>query len=202
MNTRSHLLVRAMATLVTVGVTSTMAGTPLLSNGSFEEQRAGTSVVNPREDRTTFTDWRIFNIGTPPAAEFSATLVPGASDGKVAMQLKVDDTGAADAEHGMDRDGTEVPVNPDVVYRISFDAAHVSGDTQLILGLPEYDADHNFVDAQFAKTFEVTDSKYRTYEVDWKCINPATKKASIAFRINGIASLKIDNVRITEAPAN
>jgi hypothetical protein len=157
--------------------------------------------ADSKDDRTTLTGWRFFSIGNPPSAEFSATLVPEASDGKVAVQLKVDDTGAADMDHAIDREGTEVPVNPDVVYHISFDAAHVSGNGQLILAVAEYDANRSFLDSQTAVTFEVTDSKYQTYEMDWKCKSPAAEKAGLAFRINGVAALNIDNVHIKAVPA-
>lgn len=197
-NTRSHLLLHALATLVTVGATTTMAGGPPLSNGSFEDQPAGTFVSadssDSKDDRTTFTGWRIFSIGNPPAAGFSATLVPEASDGKVAMQLRVDDTGAAEMDQAMDREGTEVSINPDTVYHISFDAAHISGDNQLILAVAEYDNNRSFLDSQTAVTFDVTDSKYQTFELDWKCKNPAAEKVGLAFRIKGVATFNIDNV--------
>jgi len=201
---RSTPLLLALATMVTAGIT--LAADPLISNGSFEEQPAGTSLSadssGSKDDRTTFTGWRIFSIGNPPAAEFSATLVPDASDGKAAMQLKVDDTGAAEMDHAMDREGTEVPVSPDVTYHISFDAARVSGDCQLILAVAEYDANRSFLDSQTAVTFEVADPKYQTFEMDWKCKNPAAEKVGLAFRINGVGAVNIDNVRITVAPSN
>ena len=106
-------------------------------NGSFETEPAGSAVTLTNKtavnNTTTFSAWRVFSVGTAPTVDdLVATLVTNASDGSVAMRLSWIGRGGQD--HALDNDNAKNPyVQYGTNYTLAFDAAYVSGSTNLLV---------------------------------------------------------------------
>jgi hypothetical protein len=101
-----------------------MANLQLLANGSFEAQPEGTtksigSSAGGTVDTTTFTGWRVFNVGSPSVSNVTATIITNATDGHLAMRLSLTNTGGGTGlDHGLDNDNSRVPVSFGSHYNI------------------------------------------------------------------------------------
>jgi len=75
------ILCQTCTTIALIGGFVASSHANRISNGSFEVEPVGTTVVvsGATVDDSTFTGWRFVSIGTTPA-DFSATSVTNASD--------------------------------------------------------------------------------------------------------------------------
>ena len=179
----------------------------IISNGSFEAEPSGTVVAigtNAVVDTSTFSDWRVFSVGLPPTTSFSATAVSNASLGNRAIRLDIDNTGAGvGADHGFDRDNAKIPVIYDTDYVLSFDAAWISGSTNLQVHVAEYDAAGAFLGKQTVYFCSVSNANYQSFVFEWTPLTNATITANIAFRQKNSgtetsSSLLLDHVQFTD----
>ena len=185
---------------------ATNSGAQLLSNDSFEAQPVGTAVVigtNAVVNTTTFYGWRIFSVGTPPMSSFSVTAVTNASAGNIALRMDMVNTGAgAGADHGVDRSNAKIPIAYGTDYMFSFDAAWISGSTNLRVNLAEFNAAGTFLGKQTSYPCMVSNSAYRTFTFAWTPLTNAATQITIAFRQQNAdgetsSSMLLDNVRFS-----
>ncbi len=179
----------------------------LVYNGSFETQPVGTEVsigTNVVVDSTTFSSWRVFSVGTPPMESFRAVIVTNASVGSRAMRLDMTNTGGGpDAGHGLDRNSSRLPVVQGNDYILSFDAAWISGSTNLQVTVAEFDVAGAFLGKQRVYYCSVTNAEYRSFVFDWTPLTQATVAVNIAFRQQNSgaetsSSMLLDNVQFTD----
>ena len=185
------------------------APTSLLTNGSFESQPLGTTKSigsSAVVDTTTFTAWRVFSVGSPAVSNFTATIIDNATDGNLAMRLDLINTGGGTGlDHGLDNANARIPVTVGAYYNISFDAAWISGATNLVFGMAEFDAAGVFTGKSTSTNLVVSDTNYQNFSfMHWTPISPATAKVSLAFRQRNSgtltsSSMSFDNVRVTSA---
>lgn len=196
---------RAVVILAALGGLVASSGAQLISNGSFEVEPAGTVRVigsSGAADSSTFTEWRVFSVGSPAISSFSATAVTNASSGNSAIRLDMDNTGGAANDHGFDRNNAKIPVTYGTDYILAFDAAWISGSTNLWLTLAEYDASGAFLGKQTSYSIPVSSSEYQPFVFEWTPISTESVFMNIAFRPKSSggetsASLLLDNVRFT-----
>ncbi len=189
-------------------------------NGSFESDAYGTAAgySTPFVNTTTFANWRLFTVGSPPIALFSGTIqdasttdnhsIQGGVAGSHALRLDVDNSATpAGADYGFDRDAAPISVTYGVTYTYTFDAVlHglTGGTFALSVGLPEFNGAGAFTGNQtsFSPTL---DAAFRTFSYSWTPINPATTSIRPAFRPYSpgfICALGLDNVMLHAPVAN
>jgi hypothetical protein len=182
----------------------------LVYNGSFESEPVGTTVqigTNAVIDATTFSSWRVFSVGTPPMESFSAIIVTNASAGSRAMRLDMINTGGGQGtDHGLDRSNSKMPVTQEVDYILSFDAARISGSTNLQVTVAEFDSTGAFLGQQRVYSCSVTHAAYQSFVFDWTPLTEAAVAVNIAFRQQNSgeetsSSILLDNVQFTDNPA-
>lgn len=179
------------------------AGAQLKDNGGFEAQPAGTSVsIGPAGEGNTsaFSYWRFFSVGTPAVSNFTATIVPSATEGTNGMQLSLVNTGGVAADHALDADNAKMPVSYGTRYKVSFDAAKDSGSRLVNVGVAEYREDGSYANVGFTYWASVNSTNYQNFAFVWTPVSNVTTKANLAFRqANSGAytssSLRFDNVR-------
>jgi hypothetical protein len=188
-----------------------MANLQLLANGSFEAQPALTtksisSSAGGAVDTTTFTGWRVFSVGSPSVSNVTATIITNATDGHLAMRLSLTNTGGGTGlDHGLDNDNSRVPVGFGSHYNISFDAAFISGASNLLLTVAEYDTNTVFNSKQIGIKFVVSNTNYQRYSLThWTPLTNTTAWATVAFRQSSSGTItysvmSFDNVRFTAA---
>ena len=180
------------------------------ANGSFESQPAGTTKSigsGGAVDTTTFNGWRVFSAGSPAVSNFTATIITNASDGSLAMCLSLMNTGGAPPklDHGLDNWKNPIPVAFGVHYNISFDAAWISGSTELSFSVTEFDAANKPSSKVTVVGFSVSDTNYQTYALSqWTPLTNTTVKAVIGFRqrTSGVTTdsvMSFDNIRFSAA---
>jgi len=194
---------RIFAAMAIVAGFAANSSAQLIVNGSFEDDPLGTTSVattNAVVDSTTFTGWRVYSVGEPPAP-FTATVVTNASDGSQAMLLDFSDLSIG-ADHGFDLGFPAIAVT-DAKYTLSFDAAWVGGSTKLELIFAEYGADGLWLGQQRVVTRTVSSPDYQHFTVAWTPMVPASNTAiNIAFhqKADGAetsSTILLDNVRFT-----
>ncbi len=195
----------------------------LVRNGSFEADTIGTqALINSSSeiyDPTTvnskaFTDWRIFNIGTPSINSFKGTIVAaGDAPGSHAMRLDIDDTGkAAGNDYALDRDNENsgrVAVAYGNTYTFSFDAElnrMTGGIFSLDVVLAEYDGNGNAnLTGQTIFTPKLpNDAHLHSYSYTWRPSSNATTSLNIAFRPKSpgfVSAMVLNNVQLTISKA-
>jgi hypothetical protein len=193
-------------------------------NDGFEAEPIGTTVTKSgagaQVDNSTFSNWRIFTVTAPAGSYLKGTIVTNPATGGSAMQLEYNATGGAPAQIGFDRDwGTltasgvipaysRIAVIPGGGYWVSFDAAWVSGGTNLQVLVPEYRPNHVFTGSQMSKTFAVTNTSFQHYSFYWAPLNTSNFGTNQSVEIgesfaplltgtNLTASFIIDNVQLT-----
>ena len=199
--------------IIRVGAPAGLPATPF-PNGSFEFDAYGTGVGSgtPFVDTTTFSNWRLFTVGSPAIALFSATIqdasstdghsIQGGVPGSHCLRLDVNNPSKpAGADYGFDRNDARIPVAQGVTYTFSFDAAlHglTGGSFTLLAGIPEYNAAGVFTGSQTSFS-PALDGAFRTWSYSWTPKNSATRSIAPSFRVlcPGFASaLGIDNVML------
>ncbi len=191
------------ASLVAVAGFVAGSSAQLISNGSFEDDPLGTSVsvtTNGVIDGTTFTGWRIYSVGEPPAP-FTATIVSDSSDGNQAMRLDWSDLSIG-ADHSLDRGGNTIPVI-NTKYTLFFDAAWISGSPEIQIVFAEYGVDGEFLGQQRVIARTINSPDYQEFSVDWTPLSgDAISLINIAFKqvasgSETSSSILLDNVRFT-----
>jgi hypothetical protein len=185
--------------------------TPLsILNGSFEAQAAGTARIIPAGativDSSTFSNWRFFTVNPPLGSTSTATIVSGATDQNVALRYDVINTAGSPADYALDRDNAKVPVTYGIRYKVSFDAANISGGSSLSFSLSEHKSDQSYTGQGAGYSVSVTSPSYQTFSYFWTPLSSATAYVNPAFRIRPsggytASSMKFDNVRIDRAVA-
>ncbi|MEN8255354.1 MAG: hypothetical protein ABFR33_07785 [Verrucomicrobiota bacterium] len=193
-----------------MGGLAVRSGAQLISNGSFENEVVGTSVVISTNDTlvdlSTFSDWRVFSVGGPPSTGLSATTVTDASDGNQALRLDATRLDLTDfgtgVDHGLDRDGSRIPVI-NTNFTFSFDAAWISGSTNFLAILAEHGANGAYLGHAAWYYCTVSNSDYQTFSFEWTPAGGnATHSVNPSFRqmptdAETSSSLLLDNVRLT-----
>ena len=203
MKTRNPFkLYRVVIALALIGSFSASSSANLLSNGSFEAEPAGTTVIIESTDvvdYSTFTDWRFFSVGSPPK-DFSATLVTNASDGNVAMRLDMTANGAGAADHGLDRASSRIPVEYGTNYRFSFDASGIGGSSSLVLTLQEQTSNGGIL-ASKQVSYPISNGNYQSFILEWTPSRTTTAVLYLRFAPQAPAgtsiSLLLDNVQLS-----
>ena len=179
-----------------------LAADQLVTNGGFEADPAGTKIelMNPQggASTTTFKEWRVYNVGV--ADELKAEIVDAASEGKVAIQLEVDNSNGL-VGFGLDRDHSKLPVTPEKTYALSFDAARTEGTGGIVVFLTEYDSANNPLD-QSKYVFEVTDTNFQTFSIlDWTPKNPKATQVNLLFQpgTSSRSKMILDNIQFQTA---
>ena len=207
MNKRFPPFLRGLAAAIALGSFSASTNAQGITNGSFEAQPAGTtrsigSSAGGANDTTTFTGWRVFSVGSPSVSNFTATIITNHTDGNLALRLSLTNTGGGTGlDHGLDNFNAMVPVTFGRSYNLSFDAAHLSGATNLGFSVTEFNAANGYT-AITDTYLVVADANYQTYSFQWTPLTNTTTKVVLAFRqINSGALtysvMSFDNMRFT-----
>jgi len=205
MKSRNRFFLWRLAVLAIVGAFAAGSSAQLINNGSFEDDPLGTTLVvttNGVIDSTTFTAWRMYSVGEPPAP-FTATIVSDASDGNQAMRLDFTDLSIG-ADHSLDRGGATIPVI-NTKYTLFFDAAWISGSPEIQVVFAEYGEDGAFLGQQRVISRSIDSPDYQGFSVDWtplsgdaiSLINIAFKQVPTATETS--SSILLDNVRFTRS---
>ena len=191
---------RILGSLALFGGIGATSHAQLISNGSFEAEPVGTTVVIESTDVvdfSTFTDWRFFSVGSPPN-DFSAILVTNASDGNVAMQLDMTANGSAGGNHGLDRAASRIPVEYGTNYRLSFDAAWISGSANLVLIMQEQTLGGGIL-ATKQLSYPISNGNYQQFIREWTPSRPTVAALYLQFMPQAPAgsslSLLLDHIR-------
>ena len=176
------------ALLALAGGFSARVNAQAIANGSFESQPAGTtksigSSAGGTVDTTTFTGWRVFSVGSPSVANFTATIITNHTDGNLAMRLSLTNTGGAGGlDHGLDNANAMVPVTFGAHYNISFDATYISGSTNLAFSVTEFNAATGYTGIT-TTNLVVSNPHYQTYTLlHWTPVSNTTAKVVFDFR--------------------
>lgn len=178
----------------------------LVINGDFSWQAIGTmatkSGAGGQADSTTFSNWRLFTVNATNGTYLRGTIVSNPVVGGVAMRLDYVRAGPVPSDFGLDRDTARMPVAYRQGYLVSFDAAYVSGSTNLQVVLPEFKSDHSFVGQQVVKTVAVANTVLQRFTYHWTPLNAATVEMGTSFKpvltgTNLTMSVMIDDVRVT-----
>ena len=178
-------------------------------NGSFEAQAPGTTASSAGGDvvdGSTFSNWRFFSVGTPAGSVSTGTIVTDATDHNAGFRYDVNNAGGSPADYALDKNDSKVPVTFGTRYKVSFDAAHISGGTSLSFGVGEHLSDQSFNNQGATFNIDVTNPEYQTYSFFWTPVKADTVLANLAFRIRpqgGLttSSMRFDNVRFERAVA-
>jgi len=176
----------------------------LKTNGSFEAQSGGTTVsigAAGTVDTTTFSGWRLFSVGSPAVSNFTATIVPDASEGDVGMRLGFIDAGGVSADHGLDcEDVAKMPVAYGTRYKVSFDAAWDSDSRKVDAGVAEYKSTGAYAGITKTYTIYANSTNYQNFAFVWTPVSNVTAWANLAFRQRSSGAytasvMRFDNVR-------
>ncbi len=178
-------------------------------NGSFEAQTAGTTASSGGGDIVdggTFSNWRFFSVGTPAGSVSTGTIVSEATDHNVGFRYDVNNAGGSPVDYALDKDNSKVPVVYGTRYKVSFDAAHISGGTFLSFGIGEHRSDGVWTGRGTDIPVTVANPDYQTYSYFWTPLDPSTALANLAFRIRPTGgfttvSMRFDNIRLERAVA-
>lgn len=199
------MLCRTITMIVLIGGFIANSSANMLSNGSFEIEPAGTTVVSGSsmlvKDDSTFTGWQFVSIGLTP--DFSVTSVTNASDGIVAMQLDLTNSGSLNSYY-LDRETSLTPVEYGTNYLFSFDAAWISGSANLALIIEERAPGGSFLASQ-QFSYPISNGNYQQFIQEWTPSNPATELLYLRFTPDAPSgtsiSLLLDHVHLIEMPA-
>lgn len=181
----------------------------LVTNGNFEANPIGTSVSLPLPpgggDATTFTGWRIYN-SSGGAEGFAATIVANGATHAMQLDITNSQSGTATSENwGLDNIFSKVPVAFGGNYSLTFDAAHISGETSLLVAIDQWDASSNWLGAVGYYVFTVSDTNYQAFSVpNWTPTDANVTGISIMFRpvtsLGGSQSVSFSDVQVVPEP--
>ncbi len=211
--TNTRMTVNLAAVIAMSGLAVCARAQNLIGNGDFSFNPIGTTLTvsnsNPWED-TRFSYWGLYSVGSLNGTTLTATIVTNpASAANLALRLDYVQVGEKNWAGGEDTEFIKRSYMPVVVgrsYYISFDAAHISGGTQLLVIMPEFQASGAYSGNQYAKMVSVTSPEYQHYVIAWTPTRDVTTQAGISFQpqATGLgsdtnSSFLLDNVEIVEA---
>ena len=172
------------------------------SNGSFEESPADL-VVTPKPPAADLAvgSWRVFNV--METAEFTVKVVNTASDGTKALRLESKKQNSEGSRFGLDRNNHMIPISYGTPYKLSFDAALVSGEGSITVTCAEHDGEGKVIRGEEIP-FTMTETEFQTFDWEWYPKSPDARLLNIFFtplaNDGGESVILLDNVRLEPQP--
>ena len=172
------------------------------SNGSFEESPADL-VVTPKPPAADLAvgSWRVFNVNE--TAEFTVRVVNTASDGTKALRLESKKQNSEGSGFGLDRNNHMIPISYGTPYKLSFDAALVSGEGSITVTCAEHDGEGKVIRGEEIP-FTMTETEFQTFDWEWYPKSPDARLLNIFFtplaNDGGESVILLDNVRLEPQP--
>lgn len=179
-----------------IGLSTLCAQIP--SNGNFEQSPADL-VVTPKPPSADLAvgSWRVFNV--MDTAEFTVKVVNTASDGAKALRLESKKQSNESSGFGLDRNYHMIPISHGTAFKLSFDAALVSGDGSITVTCAEHDGEGKVI-RQDSFPFTIAEKEFQTFDIEWSPKSPNANWLNIFFtplaNDGGESVILLDNVRL------